>query len=144
MQHSTRNKTNNLTTDQILTIECIIIETFSSVSIVDYVKKIQDRVIKHAVNYLVEARRRDGKLYRNANSSAIDAIHKAGVEIDQVALYKRIKREFTSTTSAVGLVYDAKKGILSVTKLDDNDDKSSYSETGLKLGSPKSRTNAKK
>ncbi len=58
-----------------------------------YIKKLQDDTIKQAVKDLVLARRRHGKLQKNAYSSVIDALNTIRVNNNKVALYKHIEQE---------------------------------------------------
>ncbi len=68
--------------------------------VVDYVKKLQKGAIKQAVDDLVETKRRDGTLQRNAYHSAIDALRKIGVNMKRDALYKRVERQCNMTIPA--------------------------------------------
>ncbi len=58
-----------------------------------HVKKLHDGSTKQAVNDLVDARRRDGKLQKDAYTSIIDKLCKIGVQINRDALYKQVGRE---------------------------------------------------
>ncbi len=58
-----------------------------------YVKKLQDDAIKQDNKDLVLAKRRKGKLQKNAYSSILDALHKIGVYINRDALSKRVEQE---------------------------------------------------
>ncbi len=60
---------------------------------INYVKKLHDGALKQAVNDMVQARRRNGKLEKNAYMAIIDVLSECGIKISRDALYKRVERE---------------------------------------------------
>ncbi len=86
----------------------------------NFVKKLHDGAIKHAVNDLVAARRRDGKLQKNAYTSIIDSLGKVGVKIGRYALYKCVEREIRNNIPVEVLVNGTNSDLSSFTQQDSN------------------------
>ncbi len=86
----------------------------------NYVKKLHDGAFKQVVNDWVEARRRDGKLQKNAYTSINDVLGEVGVEIGRDVLYKRVEREFIFHIPVEVSVDGTNSDISSFTQQDSN------------------------
>ena len=86
----------------------------------DYVKRLQDGAIEQAINDLVLARRRDGKLQKNAYALVIDALNKLGVNINRDALYKRVERAMKNQKPVEIVGYETMINLSSITEEDYN------------------------
>ncbi len=84
----------------------------------DYVKRLQDGATEQAVNDLVLARRRDGKLQKNAYALVIDALNKLGVNINRNVLYKCVKQAMKNQKPVEIMGYEMMTNLSSITEGD--------------------------